>query len=101
MDNPSVVANASFREWQASTNNYPLLQYVTLLPENESVWIQLAMLQNYQGKTKACLGSLQKALTAKQKGIIDIRKLILNDPSFKNLHQNPRFKNLFPPGKDK
>jgi len=25
MDNPSVVANASFREWQASTNNYPLL----------------------------------------------------------------------------
>ncbi len=25
MDNPSVVANASFRGWQASTNNYPLL----------------------------------------------------------------------------
>lgn len=87
-------------------NNYEgmekiLLQIVILVPENESVWIQLARVQNYLGKTKACLESLQKALAAKQKGATDIRKLILSEPSFKNLHQNPKFKELFPPKKDK
>ena len=78
-----------------------LLQFLALVPQNESVWIQLAMLQNYQGKTKECLESLQKVLTAKKKGPTYIRKLILSEPSFKNLHQNPRFKKLFPPEKDK
>ena len=78
-----------------------LLQFVTLVPQNESVWVQLARVQNYLGKTKACLESLQKAIAAKQKGTTDIRKLILSEPSFKNLHQNPRFKKLFPPKKDK
>jgi len=78
-----------------------LLQFLALVPQNESVWIQLAMLQNYQGKTKECLESLQKVITAKKKGPTYIRKLILSEPSFKNLHQNPRFKKLFPPEKDK
>ena len=87
-------------------NNYEgmekvLLQFVALVPQNESVWIQLARLQNYLGKTKACLESLQKAIAAKQKGTTDIRKLILSEPNFKNLHQNPKFKELFPPKKDK
>ena len=77
------------------------LQFVALEPESESGWVQLAKVQNYQGKTKACLESLQKAIATKQKGTTDIRKLILSEPSFKNLHQNPRFKKLFPPEKDK
>ena len=99
MLSPALTAYQLLNNYKGMEKTFILV--VALTPENEYMWIQLARLQNYQGKTKACLESLQKALTANQKGPADIRKLILSEPSFKNLHQNLKFKELFPPEKDK
>jgi tetratricopeptide (TPR) repeat protein len=96
---PALTAYQLLNNYEGMEKTFILV--VALTPENEYMWIQLARLQNYLGKTKTCLESLQKALTANQKGPADIRKLILSEPSFKNLHQNPKFKELFPPKKDK